>query len=142
MKSNFRRGGRQGPLAKALPTLLIFSGIVLLMVACSRSAAKSSVSVTDKEVGPNPARVGPMTVSFHLTEASKPVSGAEVSLEGDMTHAGMTPVFAEAHEVAPGQYRGNLTLNMPGDWVLLLHVTLPDGRKLEDQIDIRGVGSS
>jgi hypothetical protein len=83
-----------------------------------------------------------MTVSFHLTEASKPVSGAEVSLEGNMTHAGMTPVFAEAQEVAPGQYRGNLTLNMPGDWFLLLHVTLPDGRMLEDQIDIRGVGSS
>ena len=142
MKSNFRRGGSQGPLTKALPTLLMFSGIVLLMVACSRSAAKSSVRVTDKEVGPNPARVGPMTVSFHLTEASKPVSGAEVSLEGNMTHAGMTPVFAEAQEVAPGQYRGNLTLNMPGDWFLLLHVTLPDGRMLEDQIDIRGVGSS
>jgi hypothetical protein len=83
-----------------------------------------------------------MTVSFHLREAAKPVSGAQVSLEGDMTHAGMAPVFADAHEVAPGQYRGNLTLNMPGDWVLLLHIRLPDGRELEDQIDIRGVGSS
>ena len=141
MTSSFRRGGRRRPLTKVLPTLLMFSGIVWV-VACSRSAAKSPTSVTDKKISPNPARVGPVTVSFHLSDATKPISGAQVSLEGDMTHAGMAPVFADAHEVAPGQYRGNLTLSMPGDWVLLLHITLPDGRELEDQIDVRGVGSS
>jgi hypothetical protein len=119
----------------------MFSGTVW-MVACSRSAAKSPTSVTDKRISPNPARVGPVTVSFHLSDAARPVSGAQISLEGDMTHAGMAPVFADAHEIAPGQYRGNLTLNMPGDWVLLLHITLPDGRKLEDEIDLRGVQSS
>ena len=142
MKASSRRGGRGCPLTKALPILLMLSGIVLLMLACSRPAAKSSASVSDKEVSPNPARVGPVVVRFHLSDAAQPVSGAEVSLEGDMTHAGMAPVFADAHEVAPGQYQGNLNLTMPGDWVLLLHITLPDGRKLEDQIDLRGVQSS
>ena len=141
MKLSFRRGGRRGPLTKAFRALLIFSGIVWT-VACSSSAAKSPASVTDKKISPNPAHVGPVTVSFHLSDASKPVSGAQVSLEGDMTHPGMAPVFADVHEVAPGQYRGNLTLNMPGDWVLLLHITLPDGRRLEDQIAVRGVLSS
>lgn len=141
MRSSFRRAGRRSPLTKVLPTLLMFSGM-LWMVACSRSAAKSPTSVTDKKISPNPAHVGSVTVSFHLSDAAKPVSGAQVSLEGDMTHAGMAPVLADAHEIAPGQYRGNLTLNMPGDWVLLLHITLPDGRKLEDQIDLRGVQSS
>lgn len=142
MKLSFRRGGRRGPLTKAFPALLMFSGIVWT-VACSRSAAKSPASVTDKKISPNPAHVGPVTVSFHLSDAAaKPVSGAQIILEGDMTHPGMAPVFADAHEVAPGQYQGNLTLNMPGDWVLLLHVALPDGRKLEDQIDVRGVQSS
>ena len=141
MKLSFRRGGRRGPLTKALPALLMFSGIAWT-VACSRSAAKSPTSITDKKISPNPAHVGPVTVGFHLSDAAKPVSGAQVSLEGDMTHPGMAPVFGVAHEVAPGQYQGNLTLNMPGDWVLLLHVTLPDGRKLEDQIDVRGVQSS
>lgn len=141
MKSSFRRAGRRRPLTKVLPTLLMFSGIVG-MVACSSSAAKSPTSVTDKKVSPNPVRVGPVTVSFHLSDAAKPISGAQVTLEGDMTHAGMAPVFADAHEIAPGQYRGNLSLNMPGDWVLLLHITLPDGHKVEDQIDLRGVQSS
>lgn len=142
MKASFRRGGLSCPLTKALLVLLMFSGIVLLMIACSRPAAKSSASVTDKEVSPNPARVGPVMVSFHLSDAAKPLSGAQVSLEGDMTHAGMAPVFADAHEVAPGKYQGKLNLSMPGDWVLLLHITLPDGRKLEGQIDLRGVQSS
>lgn len=120
----------------------MFAGMGLWLVACSRTGSKFPTSVTDKKISPNPARIGPVTVSFHLSHAAKPVSGAQVSLEADMTHAGMAPIFADAHEVAPGQYRGNLTLNMPGDWVLLLHITLPDGRQLEDQIDVRGVQSS
>jgi hypothetical protein len=28
---------------------------------------------------------------------------------------------------------------MAGDWVILLHITLPDGRRLERQFDVRGV---
>jgi hypothetical protein len=141
MRLSFRRGGRRGPLTKVFCALLMLSGIVW-MIACSRSAAKFPTCVTDKKVSPNPAHVGPVTVSFHLSDAAKPVSGAQVSLEGDMTHAGMPPTYSDAYEVAPGQYQGKLTLNMPGDWVLLLHITFPDGRKVEDQIDIRGVQSS
>jgi hypothetical protein len=113
---------------------------LLLAVGCSRSRAAGIV--IDKQASPNPARVGPVSVSFSLKDGTKPVSRAQVSLEGDMTHAGMAPVFGDAHEVAPGRYQGQLNLNMPGDWVVLLHITLPNGRKLEDQIDIRGVRSS
>jgi len=60
-------------------------------------------------------------------------------LEGDMSHAGMAPVFGEAKEIAPGRYQASLTLEMPGDWVILLHVTMPGGQKLERQIDVKGV---
>jgi len=141
MKLSFRRGGRRGPLTKVLSALLMFSGIVW-RVACSRSGSTSPTRVTDKKISPNPVHVGRVTISFHLSDAAEPISGAQVSLEGDMTHPGMAPAFADAHEVAPGQYQGSLTLNMPGDWVLLLHIRLPDGRKLEDQIDVRGVQSS
>ena len=28
---------------------------------------------------------------------------------------------------------------MAGDWFVLVHVTLPDGRKLDRQFDIKGV---
>jgi hypothetical protein len=85
--------------------------------------------------------VGPATVSLKLTDflASKPVSGARVTLEGNMTHAGMTPVFAEAKESEPGSYRATLEFTMAGDWVVLLHASLPDGRKIERQWDVKGV---
>lgn len=56
-----------------------------------------------------------------------------------MTHAGMSPVFAEAHEAEPGRYMARLGFPMAGDWIILVHVTLPGGKKLERQIDVRGV---
>jgi len=28
---------------------------------------------------------------------------------------------------------------MAGDWVVLLHITLPDGRQLERRFDVKGV---
>ncbi len=80
-------------------------------------------------------------VSFRLEDASKAVTGAHVTLEGDMTHAGMAPVFGDAKETAPGQYQGQLTLNMGGDWVVLAHITLANGKKVENQIDVSGVKS-
>lgn len=56
-----------------------------------------------------------------------------------MSHAGMSPRFAEARETGPGRYEAHLEFQMAGDWVILLHVTLPDGKKLERQFDVRGV---
>jgi hypothetical protein len=56
-----------------------------------------------------------------------------------MSHAGMSPQFDEAKEIAAGRYQAHVEFQMAGDWVILVHVTLPDGRKLERQIDVRGV---
>jgi hypothetical protein len=56
-----------------------------------------------------------------------------------MSHAGMSPGFAEAKEAEAGHYQAQLKFQMAGDWVILLHGTLPEGTKLERQIDLRGV---
>jgi hypothetical protein len=75
-----------------------------------------------------------------LTDASaKPVSGATILIEGNMSHAGMAPVFGGSTEVTPGHYRGNLAFSMAGDWVVLLHMKLADGTKVERQIEVNGV---
>jgi len=77
---------------------------------------------------------------LRLTDsASKAIAGAHIALEADMSHAGMPPVFGDAKEIAPGRYQTHLALGMAGDWVILLHVVLPGGEKLERQIDLRGV---
>jgi hypothetical protein len=56
-----------------------------------------------------------------------------------MSHPGMAPVFAEAQEIEPGRYRAVIDLSMAGDWYVLAHVTLADGRKLDQQFEIKGV---
>lgn len=95
------------------------------------------------EVSPQPSRVGQVTITFIVTGASgKPVKGARIRLEGNMSHAGMVPVFADASETAPGRYVSNLELSMAGDWYVVARVTLPDSRQLDYQFDIKGVGPS
>jgi hypothetical protein len=143
MAPQFRRSGKAtSPLTRAchgFPRFLLTAA--LLTCGCSRTAPPLSVSVIAREIAPQPPQVGPITVTFRLADATKPVSGARVALEGDMTHAGMAPVFGDAREIALGQYQGQLRLNMGGDWVVLMHITLPNGKKLEDQIDVSGVQS-
>ena len=92
------------------------------------------------EVSPQPPRVGPVTITVRIMPVTgKPVTGARVSLEGNMTHAGMVPVFAEAREIEPGRYVSTMELTMAGDWHVTIHVTLSNGRKLEHRFEITGV---
>jgi hypothetical protein len=58
-----------------------------------------------------------------------------------MSHAGMAPVLADATEVEKGNYRAMIELSMAGDWIVEAHVTLADGRKLDQQFEINGVAS-
>ena len=56
-----------------------------------------------------------------------------------MSHAGMSPVFATANETGPGQYSSSMELTMAGDWHVVVHMILPDGRELDRQFEIKGV---
>ncbi len=90
-------------------------------------------------VTPDPPRVGPVQVSLTLTEEGQPVAGAEVRLEGNMSHPGMAPVFSGAREAAPGRYEAPLDLTMAGDWFVLARITLRDGRSLSRTSQLPGV---
>jgi hypothetical protein len=84
-----------------------------------------------------------LTITLKLSDASaKPATGVRLRLEGNMSHAGMNPVFAEAKESEPGRYSSTMELSMAGDWYVVVHMTLPDGRKLERQFEIKGVRQS
>jgi YtkA-like len=113
---------------------------VLLASGCSKQVAPRSDVAIEYGISPQPVRVGPAVLTVKLSDAAgAPVAGARINLEADMSHAGMASVFGETREVAPGQYQGSLAFAMPGDWGLLIHVTLPDGRKLEREVSIPGV---
>jgi hypothetical protein len=96
-----------------------------------------------QQLAPVPPRVGPASITIQIADAmQKPISHAIIEVEADMSHPGMAPVFGEAQETVPGSYRANLSFTMAGDWVVLLRIKLPDGRKTERQVDVRGVRPS
>lgn len=112
----------------------------MLISGCSRVVEPASFVAVEHEVLPEPVRVGAATVRFRLSDAAgKPVPSAQVVVEADMSHPGMEPRFATATELEPGRYQAHLEFPMAGDWVILLHITLPGGKKVERQFEVRGV---
>lgn len=112
-------------------------------VGCRRSDASASDVAVREQIGPQPVRTGPATVSIQIADSKgAPVSHAAINVEGDMSHPGMAPIFGKAEETAAGSYQAHLNFNMGGDWVILLHITLANGRKLERQFDVRGIQSN
>jgi hypothetical protein len=112
---------------------------MLPTVACNRPAERADIAIVKTEISPQPARVGTVTVTFSLLEGALPVTGAEVRLEADMSHPGMSPAFADAHEVQAGRYQSQLALGMAGDWVVLVHGTLTNGKAFDGQLTLSGV---
>jgi hypothetical protein len=119
---------------------LVVAIALLTLVSCGRGGkALPDVGVA-LAIEPEPARIGLATITVSLSNAGgQPISGAEVELEGNMNHAGMVPVSAWAQEVADGQYQADLEFTMGGDWFILVHAALPDGRSLERKVDVPGV---
>ncbi len=111
--------------------------IFLIFTACrppegSGTGATSSPSSTPQairvETEGEPTLGASPIIVYVLGDDNDGVSGATVRVTGDMTHAGMVPVVAEATESAPGLYRADdFEFTMAGDWILTAEVTLPDG---------------
>lgn len=128
---------------RAFGALALCAG--LFLNGCQRPAEPggdaADVSV-EHEIEPRPPRVGAARVTLRVADASgRPLGGARVRLEANMSHAGMRPVFAEATEPEPGRYQTELEFTMAGDWVVLVRLALPDGRRIERQFDVKGVQS-
>lgn len=113
--------------------------IAILSSGCREGEAPADIAFAYK-FAPDPPRTGIATISLKLADtAGKPINGARIDLEGNMSHAGMRPVFSEAREVGSGRYEAVLEFTMRGDWIVLVHITLPDGRRLQKQLSINGV---
>jgi hypothetical protein len=112
----------------------------VLLTGCSKSSDRSPSISVDHDISPQPIRVGPATVAIRLTDvARKPVTGAQVAIEGDMSHPGMSPVLSQAKGLEAGHYQGQVDFAMAGDWILLFLITLPDGQKLDRQVSVPAV---
>lgn len=137
-----RRIGRAARRARAgnLTRLLLGLCLGATLAGCRVAAEAQTGILVAHEITPQPPAVGPATVVFKVTdEAGRALTGAKTKVEGNMSHAGMAPVFAEAGEVAPGRYEARLEFTMGGDWLLLVDLDLPDGRRLQRQVEVKGV---
>ena len=119
----------------------IASCIATLLLAGCRTVASPDSGITFAwTIAPQPPRVGNATFTVNLLDrTAKPVTGAQVKLEADMSHPGMAPVFAKAAETAPGNYIGHLQFSMAGDWVILVRGALANGQRIDRQVDVKGV---
>lgn len=114
--------------------------LVVLLAGCGRGDGDPGDFRMQVSLAPDPPQLGPAHVTVMLSDAQgQPIAGARVELEGNMRHAGMVPVTAQAYELAPGRYEGGLEFTMGGDWFILVRTVLPDGRRIERQVDVPGV---
>jgi hypothetical protein len=109
-------------------------------IGCAKSVDRSPSILMRHEISPQPPRVGPDAVTIRLSDTGgKPVTAAQIAIEADMSHPGMSPAFGQAKELEAGRYQGQIDFAMAGDWILLFHITLADGRKLDRQVSVPAV---
>ncbi|MBI2807134.1 MAG: FixH family protein [Planctomycetes bacterium] len=132
---------------KMMQRFLVFLAIapmtILVPSGCSKSSTDGAPDVkVELRMSPDPPTVGQGTATVTLTDKDGgPLRGATLKLEGNMNHAGMKPVFADAKELDPGKYEASVNLTMGGDWFFLIDAVLADGRRLKRKIDVPGVKS-
>jgi hypothetical protein len=113
---------------------------VALGSSCAKGTGAADDLTVELRIEPAPPRKGPATLEVTLSDASKaPVRATSVRLEGNMNHAGMVPEVAQASEVEPGRYRGEIEFTMGGDWFVIVDAALADGRKLQRTIQVPAV---
>ena len=98
--------------------------------------------ILDVAISPTPPVVGQARLIITMEDISgAPVEDARIVVEGNMSHAGMTPVVDTAQAEGSGQYGiSDFRFTMAGDWILTLHATLPDGRWVRVQEKTNVVG--
>lgn len=117
--------------------LLVFAAVTLAACGPREPASAGSRATGDGagtgitiELAIDALEVGVVNATAAVTEAGEPVTGATVTLRGDMTHAGMAPSISALTEADPGHYATDaFQFQMAGDWIVTVDVTTADGRK-------------
>ena len=112
--------------------------VVAVTAGCGRDSAGAAIAWS---IQPSALIAGSTAqVAFTITTRDgAPASGAQLRLEGHMSHPGMTPVVADPIERDRGTYEAPLQFTMPGEWVLVVSGTLADGTRItkETRLSVR-----
>lgn len=112
----------------------LFLLTLFLLVGCRQSQQATEPDPYTITVQPLTLAVGPTHVAVTvLGETGRPVDNLALTLRGDMTHAGMQPVIANATNSQGGVYTVPFEWTMVGDWVLTVTFTTADGQTITRQ---------
>lgn len=118
--------------------LLLFAGVIVS--GCQPGQDTQSDINLDWMITPSPAQVGIASIQIVLKDSlDQPIEGAEIELEGNMSHPGMQPAFAQAVEISPGKYSADFEFTMAGDWFINFTSWVGEKKVAEHQIKINGV---
>jgi len=107
--------------------------LLLLLTACGSPAAPTDNADIQITLLPVPAGEESNSLRVQLRDAAQnPITDATVTLEGNMNHAGMAPVFAEPVTDADdgavdGIYQAPFQFSMLGDWIITVTAEQADG---------------
>ncbi len=125
------------------PFLLVSLLVLLtLLAACGADEPSAPGAELQITLDPAPGGLAGDYLRVHLADAAgAPITDAQVALEGNMSHAGMAPVFADAvRDDADGSSDGSYQLpfqfTMLGDWIITVNITLADGTTVTRDIDV------
>ncbi|PJF28257.1 MAG: hypothetical protein CUN53_00990 [Phototrophicales bacterium] len=116
--------------------------LLLTLVGCRESAQPTPTRAPDAprlilEVDPDPPAVGEAALLITLTAPDgQPIDGAQITVRGDMNHAGMQPVMGLSAGSESGVYRVPFRWTMGGDWIITVTASLPDGAQIVETFDL------
>ncbi len=117
--------------------LLIVLMLVLVSACRQQEAASSKGILISLIVQPAEVNVGESTLGIGVTtESLDPVAVNNLTVRGDMNHAGMVPVIVENLQSANGQFQVPFAWSMGGDWIVEVTAELADGRTASQTFDI------
>lgn len=111
---------------------VVFLLAALLLSACGPGTATAKLpdGISVHVEATTPLAIGPAPLHIAITDTDgAPVPITEITVVGDMTHAGMVPVHADVITLQPdGTYIAeDFIFTMAGDWFVQIDFTLETG---------------
>lgn len=120
--------------------LLIILIFGLLSACGGRNSAQINSNNYDISVESGSTTVGKTELMVTVKDQSgNAINDANVSIKGDMSHAGMQPVLGESSSGDNGVYIIPYEWTMAGDWLVTIDVTFADGSSATERVDFNGI---
>ena len=131
-----------------LSILLLLLILTLSASACNRTGDSALAAGLHTTLIPAAEGIQGDHVTIEIVDDDGlPVTDVTVSLEGNMTHAGMVPVLTEsvwdgADGSEDGRYRVPFQFTMLGDWIVSVKIENRDGGRYSQDVDVTATSAA